>query len=245
VPAMTLFKAAELTTPTDAPAIAAAVAELGAMPVELLAVLRGNASASAGILAGNANGAAALQSLIARLRAGGAVSILPLVSGTSVFLVVGMIDLPANATVFNRRRAQFRWLTAPLEADQRIGTLEQRLGPRNRYFFAGNANASQVAAIIAVTPTRPEPLDLHQRVEPYTMAIDLASKNQPLLSFAQYEYLMNLLDRWCPLGITIDTSRLRAHGVDVDGDGVPDLLSLRLQSTFRPFRGRRALGARS
>ena len=96
-----------------------------------------------------------------------------------------------------------------------------------------------------MTPTRPEPRDLHRRVEPYTVAVDRADDRQPLLSFAQYEHLMNLLDRWCPLGITIDTSRLRAQGVDIDGDGVADLMSLRVQRTFRPFRGRRALGARS
>jgi hypothetical protein len=147
--------------------------------------------------------------------------------------------------VFNRRRSQFRWFTVPLEADQRIGTLERPQGARNRYLFAGAANASQVTAIIAVTPTRPEPRELHRRVDPYTVAVELADDQQPLLSLAQYEYLMNLLDRWCPLGVTIDTWRLRTRGVDVNADGTADLLSLRLQHTFRPFRGRRALGARS
>src|SRR6185369_17298996 len=110
--------------------------------------------------------------------------------------------------------------------DQRIGTLEQPQGVRNRYLFSGNANASQVAAIIAVTPTRPEPRDLQRRVEPYTVAVELADQQQPLLSFAQYEYLMNLLDRWCPLGITVDTLQLRTRGVDVDEDGTADLMSL-------------------
>ncbi len=244
-PALTLFTAAGLTTPTAAPAIATVIAGLNALPPELLAVLRGSATISAGILAGNAAGASALQSVIDRLRASGAVSILPLVAGGAVFLVVGMIDLPGNATVINRRRAQFRWMAVPLEADQRIGTLDHPQGARNRYLFGGAANASQVAAIIAVTPTRPLPRDLNQRVEPYTVAVELADQQQPLLSFAQYEYLMNLLDRWCPLGITVDTFRLRTHGVDLDGDGAADLMSFRLQHTFRPFRGRRALGARS
>jgi hypothetical protein len=244
-PAVTLFTAAHLTTPTTAVATGRVLAALATAPTELLAVLRGNGSISAGMLAGNAAGATALQSVVERLRAAGAVSILPLVSGGSVFLVVGMTDLPGNATVFNRRRAHFRWLTAPLEADRRIGTLDQRQGVRNRYLFAGGASASQVAAIIAVTPTRPEPRHLHRRIEPYTVTVDRADQDQPLLSFAQYEYLMNLLDRWCPLGVTVDTSRLRAQAVDIDGDGAADLMSLRLQRTFRPFRGRRALGARS
>jgi hypothetical protein len=156
-----------------------------------------------------------------------------------------MIDLPADAAVFNRRRAQFRWLALPLQADQRIGTLERPQGARNRYLFAGEATASQVAAIVAMTPTRSVPRDLHRRVDPYTVAVELADDQQPLLSFAQYEYLMNLLDRWCPLGVTIDSSRLRTRGVDVDGDGTADLMSLPLQRTFRPFRGRRVLGART
>jgi hypothetical protein len=68
---------------------------------------------------------------------------------------------------------------------------------------------------------------------------------QPPLSFTQYEYLMNLLERWCPLGITIDTSLIRAGHVDLDGDGVPDLIGQGLQQTFRPFHGPRRFSTRS
>lgn len=244
-PALAAFRAAELVTPAAAPAVADAMTAIAALPAELFAVLRADDALAAALLAGDAGATAALGAFVARLRVAGAVSLMPVVAASAVVLVVAMIDLPANAAVFNRRRSRFRWIAAPLEADTLIGSLERTQGARNRYRYLGPTSASQVAAIIAMTPTRPVPLALHERVEPYTFAVDLADDSQPLLSFTQYEYLMNVLDRWCPLGVTIDTSRLRTRRVDVDGDGAPDLLSLRLQQTFRPFRGRRPLGARS
>jgi hypothetical protein len=243
--ALAAFATQQLRTPAVAADVTAAVTALGALPAELIAVLRADAPVAAGILANTPAGAQALAAVVGRLRAAGVVAVLPIVVGTAVFLVIAMTDLPAQAAVLNARRVELRWLAAPLEADERIGTLDSARGSRNHYVAGGTTAASQVAAVIAMTPTRPRPRDLARRVEPYTVAIDLADPGQPLLSFTQYEYLMNLLDRWSPLGITVDTTRLRHHGVDFDGDGVPDLMTQSLQHTFRSFRGRRPLGGRS
>jgi hypothetical protein len=240
--ALEAFRAGHFTTPATAGDIASVLAQIATLPLATIVTLR-LADPIAQRLLSNGAGSPSAPELAAALRDAGAVSALPLVVGSAVFLVVASLDLP-GATTFNRRRSQFRWLAVPVEADNRVGSLDNTLAPENTYQYAGSGAASQIAAILAVTPTRPQARDLHLRVAPYTVVID-ADDAQPLMGFSQYEYLMNLLDRWCPLGVTIDTTRIRAHHVDVDEDGKADLMDQRFQRTFRPFRGRRVLGARS
>lgn len=239
--ALAVFEAQHLTLPTTAAAVAATVATLQDVPFDLWVGLRLDATTAAALLAGHPAGATSLADIVGRLQRAGAVSVLPMVAGTVVYLLVGVVDLPGAAT-FDNRRLQWRWLALPLGEDTRIGSLEDTASSHNVYTYASPTSASQLAAIVAVTPTRVEPTDVANRIDPYTVAID--APGQRPLSFAQYEYLMNLLDRYCPLGITIDTSRIRAQHVDLDGDGVPDLLDQGLQHTFRPFRGPRRFSTR-
>lgn len=230
------FVAQGIPTPATAAALAAARTALAALPADQWVGLQLDATTAAALIAGQAAGATSLASISTRLREAGAVSVLGVVAGATVYVLVGATDLPGGAA-FDNRRTQWRWIAVALGADPRIGTLDATTSWTNHYTFASasGASASQLAAVIAVTPTRVEPVDIANRVDPYTVAIDAAG--QAPLTFAQYEYLMNLLARWCPLGITIDTSRIRDSHVDVDGDGAPDLISQNLQYTFRPFTG--------
>jgi hypothetical protein len=230
-----------LRTPATAGTVAAALTGLAALPVDQWAGLRLDATTATALLAGQPAGATSLADIVGRLRRAGAMSVLPIVAGSNVYLLIGATDLPSAATLSNRR-TQWRWLAVPLGADNRIGSLDDTVAASNHYTYAGSGTTSQVAAVIAVTPTRVEPVDLANRIDPYTVAIDAAG--QPPLSFLQYEYLMNLVERWCPLGITIDTSRIRAGHVDLNGDGVPDLVDQTLQHSFRPFHGPRRFSTR-
>jgi hypothetical protein len=58
----------------------------------------------------------------------------------------------------------------------------------------------------------------------------------------QYEFLMNLLDRVRPLGVIVDTRRIRSQ-IDADGNGEAERLSPTLSRTFRPYQQSRRTGA--
>lgn len=242
------FRAQGLTTPATQTQIQAIHDALQnkvvnePLSIDQFAGLRLDATTSSTLLASQPAGATRFAEVITRLRRAGAISVLPLVMGADVYLVVGATDLPGAVTL-NSRRTQWRWFALPLGEDARIGSLEDTISSSNHYTYSSDTSNGQLAAIIAVTPTRAEPLDLANRIDPYTVAIDAAG--QPPLTFDQYEYLMNLLDRWCPLGVTIDTSRIRRAHVDLDGDGVPDLVDQTLQHTFRPFQAPRRFSART
>jgi len=240
--AIAVFQAQQLPMPSTAAAVATTVAALQNVPSDLWVGLSLDPTTAAALLAGQPAGAASLAEIVGRLKRAGAVSVLPMVAGTTVYLLLGVVDLPGAATLDNRR-LQWRWLALPLGEDTRIGSLDEVTSGHSRYTYASSTSTSQLAVIVAVTPTRVDPVDLAKRIEPYTVAID--APGQPPLSFAQYEYLMNMLDRYCPLGITIDTSRIRAAHVDLDGDNVPDLLDQGLQHTFRPFQGPRRFSTRT
>jgi hypothetical protein len=53
---------------------------------------------------------------------------------------------------------------------------------------------------------------------------------------------MNLLGRACPMGVEINTFRIRRGHVDLDGDGAADPMPPSLATTFRAFVRRRHAG---
>jgi hypothetical protein len=53
---------------------------------------------------------------------------------------------------------------------------------------------------------------------------------------------MNLLDRVRPLGVIVDTRRIRSQ-IDADGNGEAERLSTTLSRTFRPYQQSRRIGA--
>jgi hypothetical protein len=144
----------------------------------------------------------------------------------------------AGGVSLNQRRADFRWFTVPLEADDRAGSLDRTTGSRNRYVFAGAGSASQVTALMAIAAGRRGNPDPRRRLDPFTFRVGFTGP-ATLLTLAQYEYLMNLLERLHPIGVTVDTSAIRTSRVDPDQHGGATPLGQRVSRTFRPFRMRR------
>jgi hypothetical protein len=215
-------------------ALAAVVQALGETPEELLATLRLDASLSQRVLAGDPASGQTLSAIVALFKAAAMPSVLPLVTNTGeVFLVVSAAGL-AGGMSLNQRRADFRWFTLPLEADVRAGTLELKTGSRNRFAFSGSGSASQVTALMAIAAGRRGNTDPRGRLDPFAFKVGFATPSA-LLSLVQYEYLMNLLERLHSIGVTVDTSAVRAAHVDPDQQGKPTPLGQRISRTFRPF----------
>ena len=59
---------------------------------------------------------------------------------------------------------------------------------------------------------------------------------------AQFEFLMNMLRRAQPLGVVINTRRVRESHVDPDGRGAALPMTGRHSHAYREFRQRRAVG---
>jgi hypothetical protein len=205
---------------------------------ELIATLTLEGVLAQGVLAGDAAAAQTLTAMVGLFRAAAVPSLLPLVtSAGEVLLVASASGLPGGTSLV-RRRADFRWFTLPLEADVRTGSLERDTGSRNTFTYAGAGNASQVTALMAIAAGRRGNPDPRRRRDPFDIGVGFASPSA-LLNITQYEYLMNLLERLHPIGVSIDTSAIRAAHVDPTGSGTPVSLGQRISRTFRPFRMRR------
>ena len=99
-------------------------------------------------------------------------------------------------------------------------------------------SASQVTALMAIAAGRRGNPDPRRRLDPVTVTVDFAEP-AALLDLVQYEYLMNLLERLHAIGVTVNTSAIRASHIDPDHHGGPTPLGQRISRTFRPFRMRR------
>jgi hypothetical protein len=233
-----LLHGAGLSIPTLAGALAAVVQSLGEMAEELLTTLRLDAALAQRLLAGDPTSAPTLGATIALFEAALLPSMLPVVTSAGEVLLVASAAGLAGGSSFHRRRADFRWFTVPLEADDRTGSLDLQIGSRNRFAYAGSGNASQVTALMAIAAGRRGNPDPRRRLDPFTVRVGFAAPSV-LLNLTQYEYLMNLLERLHPLGVTVDTSPIRGSHVDPDQHGGPTSLGQRISRTFRPFRMRR------
>jgi len=227
-----------LSTPTLSGSLAAGVQALGQMADELIATLRLDAGLAQRLIAGDPTSAATLGATITLFRAALLPSLLPLVTSAGEVLLVASAAGLAGGASLHRRRADFRWFTVPLEADARTGSLAQDVGSRNRFAYAGSGSASQVTALMAIAAGRRGNPDPRRRLDPFTLRVGFAAPTA-LLNLTQYEYLMNLLERLHPLGVTVDTSTVRGSHVDPDQRGGPTALGQRISRTFRPFRMRR------
>jgi hypothetical protein len=199
------------------------------MPSELVATIQLNAADADAILAGNPEVASTLEGLVNTLQANGIVSALPLITPTNtVLLVVSVTGLPGTGINLSDRRATgFRWYAVPIDSPS--GTLGT-LGSRNTFAASG----SGLTAIVVVAYARTDGVD------PYEYRVDLP--DGAVLSLLQYEFLMNALDGTCPIGVEVNTFRIRRNHVDLDGDGVAEPLLPAASKTFRPFRRWRQRG---
>ncbi len=226
-PPLAIFRAADLldlTTP------APTVAQIEALPPELVTAIALPAPLAAAVLAGTPSASNDLLKLKAILTANGLASVLPLTTTDHrVILAIGAIGLPGvGVNLSDRRSTGFRWYTVPLTGS---GGDIKPIGSRS-VFTPGSAG---LTAVVVLGYARQPGLN-----DPYEFRIDLTGG--ALLNVSQYEYLMNLLGEILPMGMLVNTLAVRQGGVDLDGDGHADPLPPSAARTFRPFQQRRHRG---
>jgi phage replication-related protein YjqB (UPF0714/DUF867 family) len=219
----------------DAGAVNGAKAALLALPSELIGTLQLDAALAARLVAHDAAATESLLTLIVAFQKAGFFSVLPLfTSDNRVLLVVAVTTLPGNATLLTgRSRNSFRWYLMPIASES--GALERQIGSRN-----GWVPGKGVSAVVAVVAGKRGSADPRDRVEP--LELEVALPAGALVNLEQYEFLMNLLDRVRPLGVIVDTRRIRSQ-IDADGNGAAERLSSTLSRTFRPYQQARRIGA--
>jgi hypothetical protein len=236
VVATTPFDRAGLRMPGNAADVARAVAALADVPPESMRTLRLDATMAAGVLANADAAVAQLVALVGALRANEMVSALPLAtSGSAVLIVVASVSLPAAAVSLNSGTPGFAWHALPVRGAP--GGLTAATGPRNGYF--GPATQS-LTAVVVVTPVRAAQEDPRGCIAPYQVQLDMPADQR--LALGQFEFLMNLLRRALPLGVVVDTRRIRESHVDPDGRGAALPLTGRRSHAYREFRQRRTVG---
>jgi hypothetical protein len=203
-----------------------AVERLAAVSSALYDTLRLDATLAQAILGGG--GAAELRALTDVLRHQHLDSALPLVTQDGdVLLVTGVVGLPfAGLNLSERRSTGFRWYAVPLQ------------GPPPRIRPAGSstdvrAAAAGLFALVALGYAR------RGRSDPYEVRIEMPQGAR--LSLPLYEFLMNLLDRAHPAGVSINTFEIRTEHVDPTGTGVVPL-GAGLSRTFRRYQSPRLRG---
>ncbi len=211
-----------------APEVAApAITATAALPAELHRTLALDAALSAQIRAAAPGAIAPLSALVGLLRASGVTSVLPMVTPAEVLLVTGVTPLPVVGVNLGERRATgIRWAVIPLGGTAVINGLGARVT------LAGRTPG--LVALVALGHMRGDAPD------PYEIRCELPAGR--VLDLAQYEWLMNALERCFPMGIEVNTWRLRQQHVDLDGNGAADPLPPRLARHYRRFRMPRLRG---
>jgi hypothetical protein len=217
-PAMETFAAAGLPAIPDP---ADLVTSLDNVPADMMTTISLDAGLASAILAGDPAAMPTLRSLVDVLKDAGVASAVPLVTTTSaVILVVSVLGLPQIGVNLAQRRASgFRWYTVPLGG----------AGSAKGFGSTTDVRASTAGAIALVC------LGYVRQglADPYELAIQLP--DQATLTLHQYEFLMNALQRICPVGIQINTYELRRKHVDLNGDGIAEPLSASVSKSYRSF----------
>lgn len=227
--AQTIFRAAGLpAVANNVPVIAA----LKNLPGELIETIELGPAMSNQVINGDSAVISRLAKLTGLLRGAGVTSALPLmVSGNRIHLVAAVIGLPeAGINLADRRATGFRWYVVPIEGP---GGHIKTVGSRTTYAPTGPG----VNAIVCVGYAR------RGLADPYEFRVELP--NGANLNLLQYEYLMNLLERICPLGVEVNTFSIRQRHVDLDGDGDAEPLPPVIFNTYRRFHRPRHRGESS
>jgi hypothetical protein len=212
--------------------------EDGGIPRELFETISLPDSISQRILTGDDTITNSLKQLVEILRQNGLSSVLPLITNTEVLLVIGVTELPGvGVNLSERRSTGFRWYVVPIYPN--ITQRKQDRSPPDRISATGSRTQltpgrSGLLAIVAVGYARRELTD------PYQFRVQLP--NDAVLTFLQYEFLMNLLQHIHPLGVEVDTFAIRQNHVDLDGNGTAAPLPSNFSQTYRQFRRSRYRG---
>ncbi|PJR08735.1 hypothetical protein [Sinorhizobium meliloti] len=192
---------------------------------------------------GLANGAAAawmeLSNLAQALRQVGAAAALPLFTAGAAAMVVATTALPiAGANLAGRASSGFRWFAIPIdkptsraqdEGNAPLASLDRRTGATTTL----RVRAPGLYALVALG---------YQHLggtDPYEVRIEAGTED--LLTYMQYEFLMNLLALRYPAGVEINTWPIRRFHVASD-DGTRTALDPFAARTWRPFRRQRRAG---
>lgn len=225
-PANNILAAAGLPAGTKGKA---AVTALNQIPPDLWVAFDVETSLAADVRTGNPAATVGLAKLVAALRQAGFVSALPLPNSTNgLCILASVVSLPtAGVNLGERIATGVRWLMVPLAGQPTL---------RNASGFTTELSvpAGSLAAVVALAYVRDGTPD------PYEVEIDLPDGE--LLDLAGYEQLMNALERSHPIGVQINTWRLRQQHVDLDGDGHADPLPPRLARHYRQFHMPRMRG---
>jgi len=156
--------------------------------------------------------------------AAGASSGLPvLTAGGSLALIIGLVDLPlAGNNIAARYSVAYRWQVRALSGTP--ARLSARVGGAVSVTRAGTG-ISMVSVLAYVRTGANDPYEWRPRLA-----------DGSLLSLAQYEHLMNILELVTPIGVEVNTWDIRRRHVDVDGSGVPTAMSPSAARTYHRYR---------
>jgi len=203
-------------------------AKLRQMPPELWALLKLSNALDDEIRAGHSAAITQLHDIAEALEQAGIVSLMPVLTADDTFLVAGADALPgAGLNAGERAASTIRWKMVPIAGK---ATLAAGSGSTNKVLFDGPG----LVALVVFAYVRGDGPD------PYEVRID--AREGESLDLVAYERVMNALERACPVGVEINTWRLRRYHVDLDGDGAADPLPPTLARHYRRFRMPRMRG---
>jgi hypothetical protein len=207
---------------------ASLVTSLKQLPADMLVTLQLDAGLAADVVAGKSSAGTALAALVASFETHSLASALPLITATSqVLIVASVMGLPQiGVNLSDRQTSGFRWYAVPLGGRGTIKALgsDTVLTP----------NHAGALAIVCLAYHR------QGLADPYEVSIDLPE--DVAITLSQYEFLMNLLEYLCPIGVGINTYAVRQSHVDLAGSGSPSPLKPAVSRTYRRFQSRRLRG---
>jgi hypothetical protein len=223
------FAKAGLPVVTDPQAL---VPKLMAVEPDLVAAIKLDAAQSQAVVSNSAAAEGILRGIAGLLANERLTSLLPLVTtGDEVVLVVGAEPLPAAGTnLYEAPSTGFRWYVVPIEGAP--GAIRAS-GAKTEYAPAEPG----LCALVSVGYAR------RDGTEPYEFRVELPAG--ALLTFEQYEWLMNLLGHAYPAGVRVNTWSIRQQHVDLKIDQTTAPLDPTISRTFRAFRRIRQRGLSS
>ena len=146
-------------------------------------------------------------------------------------LIVSSIGLPQVGTNLGpRRSSDFFWNVQAVSTPKGAGRM-RLTGQGTRALL--KANKEGVYAVTCLAYSR------IGKTDPFEWRITLP--RDAVLTYPQYEILMNMLSRMFPVGVEVNTWDIRRHNVALDGI-TQQALSPRLSRSYRPFKRSRFNG---
>jgi len=228
-PALSAFAKAGLPAVEDPQPL---LPKLMAIEPTLVAAIRLDAAQASSVVSGTAAAEGILRGAAGVLSSERLTSALPLVTtANEVVMVVGAVPLPvAGTNLYEAPSTGFRWYVVPIEGAP--GAVRAS-GAKTEYAPAEPG----LCALVAVGYKR------RDGTEPYEFRVELPAGS--LLTFEQYEWLMNLLGHAYPAGVRVNTWSIRQRHVDLKIDQSTAPLDPAISRTYRAFRRRRQRGLSS